>query len=319
MPVNPKALSRLGIRDAQRAYWPDGHIRIGHLVSSRNGGEHPAKLSTFRFSSPSRSIIVHIADKYGGTVEEMKRGHDKWQVTTNAIEVEVLVPPQSVTTWLELWNRGNFCERRCDGEGIEQKSGRPCLCKDEGVQRCVLTTRLTVMLADIPSLGYWLLTSRGVNAFRTLPGRAEFASMAGPYTVATLYMQEGRSIVEGKPAEYMVPLLRIEGEGDTEDERLTPRKVIAGSLVDRRSVGASTSAPPALDSAPRPDYLTQARAATTAAQVGAIWETAARAGHLDEPLRAALTAIGQARRNRENAQSASTQSAPARKPLSSSD
>jgi len=297
MPVHPNALARLGIRNAQRSYWPDGHIRIGHRVPTRNGGTRPEKLDVFRLSSPSKSIIEHIAEMYGGAVEEMTEGNDKWQVTTNAEELEILVPPQAVTTSLELWNRGNRCERRCDGETIEEKSGRPCLCKADGVQRCVLTTRLTVMLADIPSLGYWLLTSRGVNAFKNLPGRAEFANMAGPYVAATLYLQEGRSIVDGDAVTFMVPLLRIEGEGATAEERLTPRKVIAGLAASRLAISAGASQ--ALDGPPASDYLTRARAATSTDEVKKIWEEAQKVGDLTPELRTELNTIGKALREKE--------------------
>ncbi|MFD8564665.1 hypothetical protein ACFV1N_46005 [Streptosporangium canum] len=305
MPVHPNALARLGIRDAQRSYWPDGHIRIGHRVPTRSGGTRPEKLDVFRLSSPSKSIIERIAEMYGGTVQEMTEGNDKWQVTTNASELEILVPPQPVTTSLELWNRGNRCERRCDGETIEEKSGRPCLCKAEGVQRCVLTTRLTVMLADVPSLGYWLLTSRGVNAFKNLPGRAEFANMAGPYVAATLYLQEGRSLVDGEAVTFMVPLLRIEGEGATPEERLTPRKVVAGLAASRPAIGAGASQ--ALDGAPTPaDYLVRAHAATSADEVMKIWEAAREAGDLTPQLRAELNAIGKALRQQEATSAAGT-------------
>ncbi len=46
--------------------------------------------------------------------------------------------------------------------------------------------------------------------------------------------------------------------------------------------------------APAPDYVAEAQAATTAAEVKAIWARADRSGHLSDALKGQLTAIGEA-------------------------
>ncbi|HEX4815842.1 MAG TPA: hypothetical protein VFV66_24110 [Nonomuraea sp.] len=281
MPVDPSVLA--GMRRRQRAYWPDGHIHIGDSVPHGNG-VRPTKLFTFRFTSPSKAMIEAAADLYGGTVAEMTRGMDKWQVVTGADEVPVVLPPRPVSQWLELWD-GPYCVRRCDGATIEQKSGRPCLCKAERRLRCTIKTRLSVLLADVPSLGTWQLASEGLNAAEHLPDRAAFLEKAGDYVDAILMVVKGSTLENGKPVTFPVPRLRVEG--------ISPRQVMTGTVPERPAMARHTAA--ALTTGTdTSDYITRAVAATSAEQVRAIWEEASQAGHLTPQLRTVLNALGSA-------------------------
>ncbi|MFC5813611.1 recombination directionality factor [Nonomuraea harbinensis] len=298
MPIHPRVFERM--KRQQRAYWPDGHIRIGDSVPTERG-VRPRKLSTFRFTSPSRPLIEAAAELYGGTVTEMTRGMDKWQVTTGADEIPVLLPPHSVTQWMEYWD-GPYCERRCDGETIEQKSGRPCLCKAEGRLRCTVKTRLSVLLQDVPSLGTWLLVSAGLNAAEDLPDRAAFIERAGDYIDAILLVAEARTLKDGKPVTFPVPRLRVEG--------ISPRQLMTGTVPPRSELaqrnvpelprGRTTHTPGAPDSGndpvrqTTPDYLALASAATTPERVRAIWNQALQAGHLTPELRTVLNTLSAA-------------------------
>ncbi|MDA0636635.1 hypothetical protein ACQEUU_33985 [Nonomuraea sp. CA-218870] len=297
MPIHPRMFERM--KRQQRAHWPDGHIRIGDSVPTEHG-VRPRKLSTFRFTSPSRPLIEAAADLYGGTVAEMTRGMDKWQVTTTADEIPVLLPPHSVTQWMEYWD-GPYCERRCDGETIEQKSGRPCLCRAEGRLRCTVKTRLSVLLQDVPSLGTWLLVSGGLNAAEDLPDRAAFIERAGDYIDAILLVTETRTLKDGKPVTFPVPRLRVEG--------ISPRQLMTGTVPARSELarrnapalprGHSTQPPDAPDEGDPsgqtlPDYLALAAAATTPERIRVIWRQALEAGHLTPELRTVLNTVGAA-------------------------
>lgn len=301
MPIHPKMFERM--KRQQRAYWPDGHIRIGDSVPTENG-VRPRKLSTFRFTSPSRPLIEAAAGLYGGTVTEMTRGMDKWQVTTAADEIPVLLPPHSVTQWMEYWD-GPYCERRCDGETIEQKSGRPCLCRAEGRLQCTVKTRLSVLLQDVPSLGTWLLVTAGLNAAEDLPDRAAFIERAGDYIDAILLVTEARTLKDGKPVTFPVPRLRVEG--------ISPRQLMTGTVPERSELArrnapelprgrsgpedSARSPDPAGDAPSRqvpPDYLALAASATTPERVRAIWHQASQAGHLTPELRTLLNTLGAA-------------------------
>ncbi len=302
MPVDPDVLANM--RRRQRSYWPDGHLHIGDSVPGKNGGVRPVKLFTFRFTSPSRAMIEAAADLYGGTVAPMTRGMDRWQVVTDADEIPVYLPRHPVSQWLELWD-GPYCMRRCDGATIEQKSGRPCLCKAERVLRCELRTRLSVLPQDLPSLGTWLLVSGGLNAAEDLPARAVLADKIGDYVDARLMVIKAGVIEDGKPVTFPIPRLRIE-------EAITPRQVLTGTIPPRTAArsgvpqlpaGTSKDAPtgdtgsttPPDDHVGQPpivDYIAQASAAATAEQVRAIWVQASQAGHLTQRLRIVLNALG---------------------------
>ncbi|MFG1949295.1 hypothetical protein [Nonomuraea sp. NPDC048826] len=297
MPIHPRMFERMKRR--QRAHWPDGHIRIGDSVPTEHG-IRPRKLSTFRFTSASRPLIEAAAHLYGGTVTEMTRGMDKWQVTTTADEIPVLLPPHSVTQWMEYWD-GPYCERRCDGETIEQKSGRPCLCRAEGRLRCTVKTRLSVLLQDVPSLGTWLLASSGLNAAEDLPDRAAFIERAGDYIDAVLLVTEARTLKDGKPVTFPVPRLRVEG--------ISPRQLMTGTVPDRSHLarrnapelprGHNPQSPDAPDDGDPPgqtlpDYLALAAAATTPERIRDIWHQALEAGHLTPELRTVLNTVGAA-------------------------
>ncbi|PZG19918.1 recombination directionality factor [Nonomuraea aridisoli] len=279
MPVDPAVFA--SIRRRQRAYWPDGHIRIGDSVPHGNG-VRPRKLFTFRFSSPSRPMIEAAADLYGGTVTEMTRGMDKWQVVTAADEIPVLLPRAPLTQWLEQWD-GPYCLRRCDGATIEQKSGRPCLCKAEGRLRCSIKTRLSVYPQDLPSLGTWLLVTEGLNAAEDLPNRAAMVEKIGDYVDAWLMVTKGSTIENGKPVTFPVPRLRVEG--------ISPRQVMTGTVPERAAV-ARRDTPELTTGEHTLDYIAQAMAATTPEQVRDIWRQASQAGHLTRQLGAVLNAIG---------------------------
>ncbi|MDP4510304.1 recombination directionality factor [Nonomuraea turcica] len=282
MPVDPAVFA--SIRRRQRAYWPDGHIRLGDSVPAKNGGVRPTKLFTFRFSSPSKAMIEAAADLYGGTVVEMTRGMDKWQVITDAEEIPVLLPRAPLTQWLELWD-GPYCVRRCDGATIEHKSSRPCLCKAEGHLRCTVKTRLSVLLQDVPSLGTWLLVTEGLNAAEDLPNRAAMIEKIGDYVDAWLMVTKGSTLENGKPVTFPVPRLRVEG--------ISPRQVMTGTVPERSAV-ATSSAPELTTDNHTSDYIAQAVAATSPEQVRAIWRQASQAGHLTQQLRTVLNALGAA-------------------------
>src|SRR3954469_6237276 len=157
------------ILDLQQRQRELGRIRIGQQVQGRNGKMRPEKLSQFRFTSPSQEIVEAVAVQYGGTVAPWtpaNGGSQQWKVLSEARRLPVLVPPQPVSQFYELWSGGG-CQRRCDGVR-ELLSESPCVCAvngQEGPQReCKPTTRLNVVLRDLPGIGVWRLESHGFYA-----------------------------------------------------------------------------------------------------------------------------------------------------------
>ncbi|MFJ1995265.1 recombination directionality factor [Streptomyces asiaticus] len=280
------------ILDLQRRMRQLGEIRIGRVVDTGRVSEktgkpilRPEKLRAFRFTSPSREILTQVAALYGGEVQPWtpaNGGPSEFEVFSTANRLPVLIPPRdAVSQWYELY-QGSKCVRRCDGQ-TEQKSDRPCICDPEN-RDCAITTRVNVMLRDVPALGQWLLVSKGYYAAVELPPAAELLAQAGGYVAGWLGMEEKLVQREQGPARFMVPTLDVE---------ITPAALMAGNI---------TGAPAAVAKGPervaitggRPDYAALAEVAKTAEDVKKLWTQANQAGHLDDALAATLTAKAKA-------------------------
>src|SRR5690606_12606230 len=295
------------IIDLQRRMRQLGEIRIGHAVStgrvsSKTGKPimRPEKLSTFRLTSASKPLLERVAELYGGTVRPWtpaNGGPQEWEVYTEVDRLPVLVPPgEPVTQWYELY-RGSKCVRRCDGR-TEQKSDQPCLCDPER-RECQITTRLNVMLRDVPGLGVWLLTTHGYYAATELPEVAQFLAATRGYVDAWLAMEEKQIVRDdGTVARFMVPKL---------DVNVTPAQLLSGEVTaaagggERRAVAGGGQA---ASEGPRPDpdtggqdsedLVAAAHGAATLDELREVWRRAQRAGvpldDHDDPVAAAIAA-----------------------------
>ncbi len=162
------------IADLQRRLTQIGVIRLGNKVLTggvdRNGNpkSRPAKLDTFRMTSPSQTLIEAVAAEYGGTVQPWAGpSGPEFEVITTVRELPVLVPPQRIDPNYEAWGPG-FRSRLCVGVRERLRNG-PCLCRlgsnghvhdfvaglcECGASRdCKPTVRVSVMRRKIPSIG----------------------------------------------------------------------------------------------------------------------------------------------------------------------
>lgn len=201
-----------------------GRIRIGQVVKSANGRSRPSKLDRFRLTSASRPLLDTVASLYGGTVAEwtpQNGGPAQWEVVTESTRLPVLVPPQPVSQYFELWSGGG-CQRRCDGER-ELLSDAPCLCAaadpDPQERDCKPTTRLNVILRDVEGIGVWRLESHGYYSATELPEVAEFLARTQGYVAAHLALEERVVKRNGETRRFMVPALEVD---------ITPAQLLAG-------------------------------------------------------------------------------------------
>lgn len=221
------------IKDLQQQQAQVGRIRIGQQVPSKNGKLRPEKLDRFRFTTPSRSLADAIAARYGGTVNAWTpEGRPaEFEVVSDAKALPVLVPPRPVTQWYEMWS-GAGCQRRCDGE-IETISGDACKCPLDHLERgdraakgqaCKATTRLKVMLPEIPGIGVWRIDTHGYYAAIELPQTADFLGAvtdSGGYIRATLALEERQVKRPGVGIRtFLVPALHVD---------VTPEALMAGA------------------------------------------------------------------------------------------
>ncbi len=278
------------ILDLQMRMRQLGEIRIGHAVDTgrldKNNKpiKRPAKLNAFRFTSPSRQILASVAELYGGEVKPWtpaNGGPSEFEVYSTSNRLPVLIPPRdAVSQWYEMY-AGSKCVRRCDGQ-VEQKSDKPCMCNPDK-RTCKITTRVNIMLRDVPALGQWLLISKGYYAGVTLPPAAELLSQAGKYVDGWLGMEEKLVVGDDGPNRFSIPTLDVE---------ITPAALMAGQVTGAPAVASGPER--VAITGGRPDYAALAAVAKTPEEVAALYRQAVAAKHMDKALAAALTARGEA-------------------------
>lgn len=263
-----------------------GRIRIGQQVT-KNGKSRPEKLETFRITSDSKELLDSVASLYGGSVKQWtpNNGSAQWEVVTDAKRLPILIPPQPISQWFELWSGGG-CERRCDGV-TEKLSGNGCMCTADN-QQCLPKTRLSVMLSEVPGLGLWRLDSGGYYAATEIPQLAQFLANTGNYVPAYLELHEKvvRKADEKYPRRFMVPAITVEE---------TPKALLssggnAAELSQGQSPVAAIEAPAADEEPDDSWYVMAVGQAQSLDELRFVWGKASQAGALTSSLREAFTA-----------------------------
>lgn len=261
----------------------------------------PVKSTTWLLSSPQRDYIDAAADMWGGVVEEWQpqgNGAQVWRVVTEARAVDAILPPgDTLSQSYELWSRGG-CVRRCDGEleRLTDKTPVACLCRAEfgdtfhlepPEKACRPYTRLGVILPDLPDLGVWRMESKGFYAANEITAAVDLIQHAtgGKLAVPIRLRIEPRTrVAKGKTKQF--PVIVVEIRGVTAGQIMAgvaPAVALEGS-PQRQAIEAA--APP---EQPPVDYRAMARLARDPETIRGLWRAAAKAGHLDEDLKAFLT------------------------------
>ncbi len=204
-----------------------GKIRLGIEVEAAGGKMRPSKLDTFRLTSPDEQVIIAAAaiPELGGEPRQWDNdGAPEFEVVTNASVLDVLITPEddAFSQHYELWSGGG-CQRRCDGFH-EHLSGEACKCPADLQVRseqskllkptaCKPTTRVSVVLPQIPRIGSWLLETHGYYAAKELGSTFALLDMAGArrnLLPARLRIEQRVSKKPGQPInKYGVPVLDI--------------------------------------------------------------------------------------------------------------
>lgn len=161
------------IRTAQKQARELGRLRTGYSVPNQDPKKRPrpVKSKTWVLSSHAEHYVTAAAEAWGGKVERWQpqgNGAPQFRVITEAEQIEAILPPgDPLSQANEMWNKGG-CVRRCDGQ-TEQISRHPCLCLSEHGPEwhllrqdlytkdkvCAATSRLNVVLPDMPDVGVW--------------------------------------------------------------------------------------------------------------------------------------------------------------------
>lgn len=272
MPIKPIVL--------QRRHAELGRIRLGHKVG---GNGRPAKLGTFRFTSPSQGYIRDLAGLYGGDPQPWDNGgKDEWEVFTTASTIPVIAVKGGLSQWLETWSGGG-CIHRCDGE-TNMLTGEPCeqdtttirVRTDDGMVEVSAhdaakpTTRLSVMLPELDAIGVWRLESHGWNAAAELPTVAELAQFVGDLVPAELHLVERRAVKDGKTSRFVVPVLDL--RIGAHRLREIAQAVAGGVELEAAATVRAIEAP--ATTGPRPDFddwVDKVADATTLDELAQIW------------------------------------------------
>ncbi|MFK5689569.1 hypothetical protein ACI3EY_07870 [Ornithinimicrobium sp. LYQ92] len=277
------------IINIQRRMAEQGRIRLGQKVTgtSREGKTYtrPEKLDRFRFTSPSERLVAEVASLYGGNAQPWDNdGKAEHEVITDARSIPVIVVKGGFSQWHEFWTRGG-CKHRCDGE--KDPAGTFCDPQDPEHLQAIEkpTTRLSVMLAEVETLGVWRMESKGWNAAAELPSMAELAMHVGDLVPATLSLADRSSIIEvkGKPqtSRYVVPVL---------DLHVTKKRLVelVGGVGGVPMLEAPAQERAALEES-RPDYLAELAAIDDLDECRALWTRVKDAGHMTPDLHEAIT------------------------------
>ena len=205
------------IINLQRKLTEVGRIRLG----AKSGKGAPTKLDKFRLTSKSKEALDAAAEIYGGKVVAWSSPDgDAFELITDTNVLDVVIPPgNALSQWYEMWS-GAGCQRRCDGQ-TETISGHACMCPSDQQQRtelssrgqaCRPTTRLSVILPKVKSVGIWRLESHGYAAATELAGIAELleqVSATNRYLPATLRLEQRSARRQGKLSRFAVPVLEV--------------------------------------------------------------------------------------------------------------
>ena len=261
------------IIDLQRRLHEAGRIRIGQQVPvGKTGKTRPAKLDTFRLTSPDKTLIERAAVLYGGTPTPWQApAGPQYEVITTATTLPVIVPPSDLgfSQHYELWSGGG-CLRRCDGRYATYNNDNTmvegeCLC-DPDNRECNIHTRLSVMLRDLVGLGLWRLDTQGWNAALELQGAVEILNMAagrGQMLPAQLRLEQRMTKRPGQQTRrFAVPVLDVE---------ISPAQLLSGATqFDPLDAGTVAIEAPRNNGAPLtpvPESVAEHPAGTIAEQI----------------------------------------------------
>jgi hypothetical protein len=170
-------------------------------------------LEKWRLTSSDLERLAAAAELYGGKPVPWDAQPGQYELYTDTDQLPImLLPGQTLSQWYELWSGGG-AQRRCDGKR-EVLTDSDCICLgEEGERKCKPTTRLNVLLPDVPGLGCWRLESHGWNAAVELAGTAQFLEQAtdrGQMLPARLRIERRRQVKDGQTRHFNVPIIDID-------------------------------------------------------------------------------------------------------------
>lgn len=260
-----------------------GRLRTGFYDSGR-----PQRSETWILTSHEREYAQAAADLWGGSVHEWKplNGSIKqWRVITNAVSLDAILPSgDPLNQYNEMWSGGG-CQRRCDGI-TEKLSRKPCICLAQHGEDwyllpkgkvCSATTRLNVLLPDMPDLGVWRAETKSFYAADGMAGQVDtvLQGTGGQGIVPVRLTIQQRQVVRNGKTKHFPVVMVI--------PRLTQlRQALAGPLSTAVALNPGASSEALAIEAPKPDYIALAKGSLTSDDVRDLWRQARQAAHVQQ-------------------------------------
>lgn len=256
-----------------------GRLRTGYSVPNDDPNKRPraVRSQTWIITSHAEHYVQAAADIWGGPVEQWQpqgNGAAQWRVITEAASLDAILPPgDPLSQSYELWSAGG-AQRRCDGM-TESLTDSPCLCRaqwgDDFHERaplgkaCKMTTRLNVILPEMPDIGAWRVETHSYHSANEIAAAVDM--LKGSIGEAALIpvrlrIEQRTKISQGKTKQF--PVVAVELRGGTAGQ------VLAG-VVNAPALAAADRA--AIE-APVVDYPALIAAASTRDEVVRIWQQA---------------------------------------------
>lgn len=255
---------------------------LGRLRTGTFNGRHPERSSTWIVTSHAEHYVHAAADTWGGTPEQWQpqgNGAQQWRVVTEQAALDAILPPgDPLSQSYEQWSKGG-CQRRCDGMS-EELSSQPCLCRaqwgdafHEVAPRdvaCKMTTRLNVILPDMPDIGAWRVETHSYYSANEMSAAVDVLKGAigeAAMIPIRLRIEQRTRVAEGQTKHFPVVAVELRGA--------TAGQVLAGAAPAIGAVGQGSR--PALEASGM-DFLALIRAAESRDAVLLLWQQARDAG-----------------------------------------
>jgi hypothetical protein len=228
-----------------------GRLRTGY-TDTTGSKARPVRSQTWIVTSHAEHYVQAAAEIWGGTPEKWQplgNGAQQWRVVTTASCLDAILPPgDPLSQAYESWSRGG-AQRRCDGM-TETLADQPCFCRAQWGDNfhevaprdaaCKMTTRLNVMLPEMPDIGAWRVETHSFYSANEIAAAVDMLKGAiGDQALipVRLRIEQRTRVAQGKTKQF--PVVAVELRGSTAGQ------VLAGAV---QTVPVGTAAtPPAVE------------------------------------------------------------------------
>lgn len=198
---------------------------LGRLRTGYTDGKRPVRSNTWILTSHSEHYIEAAAEAFGGRPEKWQPlgvGAAQWRVITEQVAIDAIMPPgDPLSQTNELWSGGG-CQRRCDGI-TEQMTDSPCLCLAQHGENwheqpkgkvCSATTRLNVILPDMPDVGIYRVETHSFYAANEIAATVDLIRNATGGNAAVpirLRIEQRQRVANGQTKKFPVVVVELRG------------------------------------------------------------------------------------------------------------